>query len=223
MIIFDNVSKVYDNITALRNVSFSIEKGEYAFVTGPSGSGKSTLLKLIYLAEKPDKGRIRIGNWDTASIKESSIPFLRRTIGVVFQDFKLFENRTVFDNIAIALRIKGIRSSLIKEKVLESLKLVNLRHKINSYPSSLSGGEQQRITIARAIVIEPTVLLADEPTGNLDPDSTAGIMKIFKKINSRGTTVLIATHNRDLFRDTGNRVLRLDDGNLVSDEIRLKV
>ena len=218
MIRFNNVTKVYDNITALRNTSFHIEKGEFIFVTGPSGAGKSTLLKLIYLAEKPDEGSINIVRWDTDSLKASSIPYLRRNIGIVFQDFKLLENRTIYDNIAIALRIRGYSEGEIKERVHEALRLVNLRHKVSDFPVSLSGGEQQRITIARAIVGEPTVLLADEPTGNLDPDNAAGIMNIFKKINAKGTTILIATHNRELFRNTGLRVLRLDNGNLVSEE-----
>lgn len=219
MIQFLNVTKDYDNQTALRNITFSIDKGEMVFVTGPSGSGKTTLLKLIYLAEKPDKGNISIAGWETDQLKESSIPFLRRNIGVVFQDFRLLANRNVFENIALVLRIRGVREKEIKTKVYDSLKTVNLRHKSDGVPNSLSGGEQQRVVIARAIVDEPTVLLADEPTGNLDPDTTVGIMKTFKNINAKGTTVLVATHNRGLFRNTGRRVLRLDTGNLVGEEI----
>ncbi|RMG75065.1 MAG: ATP-binding cassette domain-containing protein, partial [Nitrospirae bacterium] len=142
----------------------------------------------------------------------------RRNIGVVFQDFKLLENKTVYDNIAIALRIRGVGEREIRERVHEALKLVNLRHKADNLPSALSGGEQQRVTIARAIVGEPTVLLADEPTGNLDVDNAAGIMKIFSEINAKGTTILFATHNRDLYRNTGKRVLKLDSGNLVYDD-----
>jgi len=219
MIRFDNVTKIYDNITALRNVSFTIEKGEFVYITGPSGAGKTTLLKLIYLAEKPDNGEISIVNFDYDILKEEkAIPVVRRNIGVIFQDFKLLNNYTVYDNIAIALRIRGFKESEIKESVYEALKLVNLAHKSKSYPSTLSGGEMQRITIARSIVGEPTILLADEPTGNLDADNAAGIMRIFKEIHSKGTTVLFATHNRDLFRNTGMRVLRLDSGNLVSDD-----
>ncbi len=218
MIGFNQVTKIYDNITALRNVTFSIEKGEFVFITGPSGAGKSTLLKLVYLAERPDEGSINIAGWDTETLKEKAIPYLRRNIGIVFQDFKLLYNKTVYDNIAIALRIRGIKEAEIKDRVHEVLKMVNLRHKTDSYPRELSGGEQQRITIARAIVGEPTVLIADEPTGNLDVDNTAGIMRIFREINAKGTTILFATHNRDLFRNTGLRVLRLDNGNLVSDE-----
>jgi cell division transport system ATP-binding protein len=218
MIHFENVSKSYDNQTALRNITFSIERGEMAFVTGPSGSGKSTLLKIIYHAEQPEDGTISISGWETAEIRESRIPYLRRNIGVVFQDFRLLQNKTVYDNIAIALRVRGIGERNIKAMVAESLKVVGLRHKSDSYPLALSGGEQQRVVIARALVGEPMILLADEPTGNLDPDTAAGIMRTFKDINARGTTMLVATHNRELFRNTGKRVLRLDGGNLVAEE-----
>ncbi|RMG02878.1 MAG: cell division ATP-binding protein FtsE [Nitrospirae bacterium] len=217
MISFNEVTKVYENITALRKITFTIEKGEFCFVTGPSGAGKSTLLRLIYLEEKPDEGNIRIAGWDSNRLKNSAIPYLRRNIGIVFQDFKLLRNRNVYDNIAIALRIRGVPEREIKERVHEALKLVNLRHKTDSYPDMLSGGEQQRVTIARAIVGDPTVLIADEPTGNLDVDNTAGIMRIFREINAKGTTILFATHNKELFRNTGLRVLTLDGGNLVSD------
>lgn len=217
MITFDNVTKSYGNVTALRNLSFTVRKGDLTFVTGPSGSGKSTLLSMIYRAERPDSGSVSVAGWNTAFLKESSIPYLRRKIGVIFQDFKLLEKRTVFDNIAIALRIRGVSSWRLKERVYEALKLVNLREKIQSYPEALSGGEQQRITIARAIVGEPSILLADEPTGNLDPDTAAGIMELLGKINSKGTTTLIATHNKSLFMNTGARVIRLAGGNLILD------
>jgi cell division transport system ATP-binding protein len=219
MIQFREVTKIYDNITALRRVSFSIGKGEYVFVTGPSGAGKSTLLKLIYLAEKPDEGSISIAGYSTNTLKERAIPYLRRNIGVVFQDFKLLENKTVYDNIAVALRIRGVGEKEIRERVHEALKMVNLRHKADNLPSALSGGEQQRVTIARAIVGEPTVLLADEPTGNLDVDNAAGIMKIFNEIHAKGTTIVFATHNRDLYRNTGKRVIKLDSGNIVYDDM----
>jgi len=218
MIQFQKVSKHYDNQTALRDITLSIEKGDMAFITGPSGSGKTTLLKLIYLAEKPDEGTISIGEWETGKIKESDIPLVRREMGFVFQDFRLLDNRNVFDNVALALRIRGVDEKELKSRVLESLKSVNLRHKTDSYPSTLSGGEQQRVVIARAIVSDPTIILADEPTGNVDPDTAAGIVKVFKEINIKGTTVLIATHNRELYRDTGRKVLRLDSGNLVGEE-----
>jgi cell division transport system ATP-binding protein len=218
MIRFQKVSKHYGNQTALRDITFSVEKGEMAFITGPSGSGKTTLLKLIYLAEKPDEGTISIGERETGKIIESDIPTVRRNMGFVFQDFRLLDNRNVFDNVALALRIRGVDEKEVKTRVFESLKSVNLRHKTDSRPAALSGGEQQRVVIARAIVSEPAIILADEPTGNVDPDTAAGIVKTFKDINIKGTTILIATHNRELFRNTGRKVLRLDNGNLVGEE-----
>ena len=219
MIHFSNVTKFYEKQAALKNITFSIEKGEMVFMTGPSGAGKSTLLKIIYFSEKPDEGSVTIAEWDLSKLKESSIPFLRRNIGVVFQDFRLLDNRNVFDNVAIALRIRGMLDSEIQDWVMEILKMVNLRHKADSFPRALSGGEQQRVVIARAIVGEPTILLADEPTGNVDPDTAAGITRLFKDINARGTTVVIATHNRELYRNTGRRVFRIDGGNMVGEEI----
>lgn len=219
MIHFSNVTKFYERQAALKNITFSIEKGEMVFMAGPSGAGKSTLLKIIYLSEKPDEGSVTIAEWDLSKLKESNIPFLRRNIGVVFQDFRLLDNRNVFDNVAIALRIRGMLDSEIQEWVMEILKMVNLRHKADSFPQALSGGEQQRVVIARAIVGEPTILLADEPTGNVDPDTAAGITRLFKDINAKGTTVVIATHNRELYRNTGRRVFRIDGGNMVGEEI----
>ena len=219
MIHFQNVTKEFDNQTALRDISFSIDKGQMVFLTGPSGSGKTTLLKLIYLAERPSSGEIIIDEWGTARIKESLIPFVRRNIGIVFQDFRLLENRTVFENIALALRIRGISEKETKTRTYDALKTVNLRHKSDSYPKTLSGGEQQRVVIARAIVTEPVILLADEPTGNLDPDTAEGVMKTFKNVHAKGTTILVATHNRELYRNTGKRILRLDSGNLAGEEI----
>lgn len=218
MIYFHDVSKHYDNHTALRKLTFSVEKGEMAFITGPSGSGKSTLLKLVYRAETADEGSIRVMDWSLNTLKDSDIPLLRRHIGVVFQDFRLLDNRNIFDNVAFALRIRGVEERELKARVFDTLKIVNLRHKSDSYPPSLSGGEQQRISLARAIVADPTIILADEPTGNVDPDTSAGIIRTFKDINARGTTILIATHNRELFRNSGRRVLRLDFGNLVGEE-----
>jgi len=219
MIYFKDVSKHYDTHTALRKVTFFIEKGEMAFITGPSGSGKSTLLKLIYMAERPDEGNITISDWEVDKIRESHIPALRRTIGVVFQDFMLLNNRNVFENVALALRIRGANEKELKPKVFDALKIVNLRHKADCYPYALSGGEQQRVSIARAIVSEPIIILADEPTGNVDPDTSAGIIRTFKDINARGATILIATHNRELFRNTAKRVLKLDFGNFVGEDI----
>ncbi len=219
MIHFTGVTKDYDNITALKNLTFSVGKGEMVFITGPSGSGKTTILKLIYYAERPDKGTISVAGWDTEQLKESSIPFLRRNIGVVFQDFRLLDNRNVFENVAVALRIRGVKEREIKSRVYETLKSVNLRHKADAYPMRLSGGEQQRVVISRAIVAEPAVVLADEPTGNLDPVTADGVMKTFKDIHAKGTTIVIATHNRELYKNSGKRVLKLDTGTLVGEEI----
>ncbi len=219
MIIFQNVSKYYDFHTVLRNINISIQKGEMAFLTGPSGAGKSTLLKLMYMAEIPDEGNILIEDLDIGSMKMSQIPLLRRNIGVVFQDFKLIRNLNIFDNVALALRIRGVAEKETKALTSEALKKVNLRHLADSYPKSLSGGEQQRISIARAIVAEPLVLLADEPTGNLDPGTALDIIRLFRDLNSQGTTIMIATHNRELFRGTGKRVLKLDGGSLVGEEL----
>jgi len=219
MIHFQNVTKNYENQTALKDISFSVDKGEMIFLTGPSGSGKTTLLKLIYLAEKADNGEITIADWELSRLKESSIPFVRRNIGIIFQDFRLLENRTVFENIALALRIRGIGEKETKIRTYDALKTVNLRHKSDGYPRTLSGGEQQRVVIARATVSEPTILLADEPTGNLDPDTALGVARIFKDIHAKGTTIIIATHNRDLYRNTGKRVLQLDSGSLTGEVI----
>lgn len=219
MIQLHNVTKEYDDHAALRDITMSIERGEMAFLTGPSGSGKTTLLKLVYAAEKPDAGAISVAGWETGQLKESSIPLLRRNIGVVFQDFRLLDNRNIFENVAIALRIRGVGEKEIKSRVNETLKEVNLRHKSDAYPKALSGGEQQRVVIARAIVAEPAVVLADEPTGNLDPATAADVMKTFKEINARGTTILIATHNRELFRHTGRRVFTLNSGAVVAEEL----
>lgn len=218
MIHFRDVSKYYDTNTAIRNIALSIEKGEMVFITGPSGAGKTTMLKLIYAAEMPDSGGVSIAEWDTERLKGRSIPKLRRNIGVVFQDFRLLFNKNVFDNVALTLRVRKTPERDVKPLVLEALRMVNLRHKVDSFPSGLSGGEQQRVVIARAVVGDPFIILADEPTGNLDPDTAAGIMRLFKEINARGTTILIATHNRDLFRNTGKRVIRLDGGNMVGEE-----
>jgi len=219
MIEFRDVSKHYENHTALRSVSFSIQKGELVFITGPSGSGKTTLLKLIYRAEKPDEGRISVDRWNVERIKEADIPLLRRSIGVVFQDFRLLGNLKVFENIALSLRIRGLNDRDLKARVFDALKIVNLRHRADSFPETLSGGEQQRIAIARAIVSEPTIILADEPTGNVDPETSLGIMNTFKDINARGATILVASHNRELIRQTGRRVLKLQNGDFIGEEI----
>ena len=219
MIQLSNVSKYYDNEAVLKDISFFVDKGDLVYITGPSGAGKTTLLKLIYRAEKPDEGSIHVAGWDVGELKQSTIPYLRRNIGVVFQDFKLLFNRNVFDNAALALRIHGLHPNEIKETVNEVLKDIGLRHKAHEFPQHLSGGEQQRVVIARAMVSKPTVLLADEPTGNLDPDTAQMIIKLFKEINARGTTVVIATHHSDLFNNTGRRVIHLKGGELIKESI----
>ncbi len=213
MITFNNVSKCYDNLTVLRNITFQIQKGEMVFVTGPTGSGKTSLLKLILLAERPDEGEIKVGNFNLTSLRESEIPYLRRNIGIIFQDFKLIDNMTVFDNVALSLRIRKAKD--IKNLVFDALKKVHLRHKADSYPKILSGGEQQRVAIARAIAAKPELMLADEPTANLDPNTATAIMQLITEINLQGTTVIIATHYRELFRNTWKRIFRLDEGNLT--------
>lgn len=219
MIEFRDVSKHYENHTALRKITFSIQKGEMVFITGPSGSGKTTLLKLIYRAEKPDEGRISVANWNVDRLKEADIPLLRRSIGVVFQDFRLLANMKVFENVALSLRIHGLNDRELKARVFDALKIVNLRHRADSFPDTLSGGEQQRIAIARAIVSEPSIILADEPTGNVDPETSIGIMNTFKDINARGATILVASHNKELIRQTGRRVLKLLNGDFLGEEI----
>ncbi len=219
MIHFEGVSKVYEAQLALKEITLSIERGELAFITGPSGAGKTTLLKLIYGHERPDKGRLTVGNFDLSIISQKDIPHLRRQIGIVFQDFRLIDTKTVFENVAIPLRIRGLNDRELRDFVFESLRLVNLRHKIDAFPPTLSGGEQQRVAIARAIVAEPQILLADEPTGNLDPENTRAIMEIFKEINVRGTTVVIATHNPELYTHSGRRVFKLHEGCLTGVEI----
>ncbi len=219
MISFRNVTKYYEDQPVLKNLNLSVSKGEMVFLTGPTGAGKSTLLKLLYAAELPDEGEISVGDFLIGKVPPSNIPNLRRSIGVVFQDFKLLENLTVYDNVALALRVRGRKEREIKGLVQEALKNVHLRHKADCYPLSLSGGEQQRVVISRALVSEPQVLLADEPTGNLDPDTSMHIAKLFYEANIHGTTIVIATHNRDLYRNTGKRVIRLDNGVLLGEEI----
>ncbi len=214
MVRFENVSKTYDGQQALSGVDFEAGRGELLFITGASGAGKSTLLKLIYRAIRPDEGTITVNGAAINGMGARHVPGLRRSIGVVFQDFRLLSGKTIYENVALAMRIRGAAERALKPQVMETLKMVGLRHKADCFPDTLSGGEQQRAVIARAIVAEPVLLLADEPTGNLDPDTSAGIMRIFKDINARGTTVIIATHNRDLYTGTGRRIMRLASGKI---------
>lgn len=219
MIRFSNVSKSYDKEQILKNLTLSIERGELAFITGPSGAGKSTLLKLIYCSELPENGQITVADWTVSKLKQKTIPFFRRNIGIVFQDFKLLETKTVFDNIALVLRIHGMNTKAIRASVMNILKEVKISHKANVFPQYLSGGEQQRVVVARAMVTKPMLLLADEPTGNLDIDNEMTIMKLFREINAKGTTVLIATHNERLYTGSGRRVLFIND-NYIDKEIK---
>lgn len=212
-----HLTKVYDDRDILRDVNLQVANGEFIFLVGPSGAGKSTLLRMIYMDEAPNDGQVIVGNYVSTKIKRRQIPMLRRKIGVVFQDFKLLDDRTVFENVAIAMRVTGESNFNIKKNVIQVLTQVGLYHKRYDRPRKLSGGEQQRIAIARAIVNHPLILLADEPTGNLDPDVTREILQLLLRINSSGTAVLMATHNHQLVKNFGQRIIHLRDGNLVED------
>jgi len=221
MIVFEDVQKVYEpHVTALDGVSFTIEKGEFVFVVGASGSGKSTVVRLILKEIAATQGRILVGGRDLARLKRSKVPLLRRNVGCVFQDFKLLPNRTAFENIAYALRVQGQSTGQTRKKVPEVLTMVGLAHKMNSRPEELSGGEQQRVSIARAFVNHPPLLVCDEPTGNLDPDTSVGIMQLLYRINRTGTTILMVTHDREMVDKMRKRVIALEDGRLVRDERR---
>jgi cell division transport system ATP-binding protein len=221
MIVFEDVTKVYEpGVTALQRVSFTIEKGEFVFVVGASGSGKSTVIRLILKELEPTEGRIVVGGRDLGRLKRSKVPLLRRNVGCVFQDFKLLPNRTAAENIGYALRVQGQSSAEIRKKVPEVLNLVGLSHKMNSRPEELSGGEQQRVSIARAFVNHPPLLVCDEPTGNLDPDTSVGIMQLLYRISRTGTTILMVTHDREMVDKMRRRVIALEGGKLVRDERR---
>jgi cell division transport system ATP-binding protein len=211
MIKISDVTKAYDKEPILKNLTLNVERGELSFITGPSGAGKSTLLKLIYCSEQPDNGQITVADNVLNRMKQKAIAAFRRNIGIVFQDFKLLDNKTVFENVALALRVRKMNPKAIRSYVTNVLKEVNLSHKAKVLPPYLSGGEQQRVVVARAMVTKPMLLLADEPTGNLDNDNEQTIMKLFREINARGTTVLIATHNESLYTGSGRRVLIIKD------------
>jgi cell division transport system ATP-binding protein len=215
------VTKIYEpNVHALRDVSFVIDKGEFVFVVGASGSGKSTIIRLLLKELEPTQGRIIVGGRDLARLSRRKVPYLRRNVGCVFQDFKLLPNRTTAENVAYALKVQGESRSAIRNKVPEVLGLVGLTHKMNSYPDELSGGEQQRVSIARAFVNQPPLLVCDEPTGNLDPDTSVGIMQLLYRINRSGTTILMVTHDREMVDKMRKRVIALEDGVLARDERR---
>jgi cell division transport system ATP-binding protein len=221
MIVFEDVTKIYEpNVAALRDVSFVIEKGEFVFVVGASGSGKSTIIRLLLKEIEPTGGKIVVGGRDLTRLKRSKVPLLRRNLGCVFQDFKLLPNRTAAENVAYALKVQGEGRNAIRKKVPEVLTLVGLSEKMASYPDELSGGEQQRVSIARAVVNHPPLLICDEPTGNLDPDTSVGIMQLLYRINRAGTTILMATHDREMVDKMRRRVIALEDGRLARDERR---
>lgn len=219
MIEFKNVSKKYGTGTvAVDNANFIIEKGEFAFLIGDSGSGKSTMIKMMLKEEEPTSGNIIINGRDITKIKPSKVPYLRRSMGIVFQDFRLLPDKTVYDNVAFAMYVVRASQKHIKRQVPMVLSLVGLSQKAKMYPNELSGGEQQRVALARAIVNNPSMLIADEPTGNLDPNTAWDIMELLNDINLRGTTVVVATHAKDIVDRMNRRVIRIDHGNIVRDE-----
>lgn len=218
MIEFRNVSKIYNtDFEALRNVSLHVSSGEFVFIVGSSGAGKSTFMNLLLKETQPDEGVIFVNSKDISKIKPKQIPYYKRQFGVVFQDYKLLNDLTVFDNVAFAMQIVEASKKEILNSVNTALNLVHLNNKANSYPDSLSGGEQQRIAIARALVNNPTIFVADEPTGNLDANNAIEIIKILNEINRRGTTVLVATHNKEIVNQLQKRVVRLDSGKVIAD------
>src|SRR5690625_1735701 len=219
MIVMNDVHKTYANgVTAVNGISISIEQGEFVYIVGPSGAGKSTFIRLIYREEVPTKGEIKIHNMELSKLKQKEIPYFRRQIGVVFQDFKLLPRLTVYENVAFALEVIEMPPDKIRDRVMEVLDLVGLKHKARSFPNELSGGEQQRVSIARAIANYPKIIIADEPTGNLDPDTSWTIMRILEEINMRGTTVIMATHSKEIVNSVKKRVIAIENGMVVRDE-----
>jgi cell division transport system ATP-binding protein len=220
MIEFKNVSKIYEDtgVCALDDVSFFIDKGEFVFLVGPSGAGKSTLTKLLIKETEPNNGEITVNGFDLRNLPKNKVPYLRRSIGMVFQDFRLLPNKTVYENVAFAMQVIGASRGEIRRNVPNVLSLVGLAHKAKMKPGQLSGGEQQRVSLARALVNKPPVIIADEPTGNLDPDTANEIMQLLVEINKRGTTMIVATHAKNFVDDMHKRVLAIENGNLVRDE-----
>lgn len=210
--------KYHRSTTALRDINVSVNPGEFVYIVGPSGAGKSSFIKLLYREEKVSAGTLKVGEFNLTKMKKRQIPILRRSIGVVFQDYKLLPKKTVFENVAYAMQVIGEKPREIKKRVPEALELVGLKHKMRSFPDQLSGGEQQRVAIARAIVNNPKVLIADEPTGNLDPEISWEIMQLLERINLQGTTVLMATHNKQIVDNLRHRVIAIEEGRIVRDE-----
>ena len=216
MIEIHRLSKQYNRaVFALRELSLTIDKGEFLFLTGSSGAGKSTLLRLLLREDLPTEGSIKVGGRDLSELSRDQVQSYRRTVGFVFQDFRLIPRLTVFQNVAFVMRVIGVAVPVQQRKTFHVLKWVGLQHRMNAFPEQLSGGEQQRVAIARALVNDPQVILADEPTGNLDPDLSLEIMNLFREINARGTTVVVATHDRELIRRVGRRSITLDHGRMV--------
>ena len=215
------VWKTYPNgVMAINGIDVSISKGEFVYVVGPSGAGKSTFIKLMYREEKPTQGTVVVNGYNLGSIKEKRIPIFRRSLGVVFQDFKLLPTLSVYENVAFALEVIEESPSHIKRNVMKVLDIVKLKNKARFFPHELSGGEQQRVAVARAIVNNPAILIADEPTGNLDPDTSWEIMRILEEINNRGTTILMATHNKEIVNTIRKRVIAIEGGRIARDEVR---
>ena len=222
MIIFQNVTKIYeDRVIALNDATFHINKGEFVFITGPSGAGKSTLTKLITHEEAPDSGRITVADFDVTSLPPKKIPYLRRSMGIVFQDFRLLPKKTVYENVSFAMEVVGASSRQIRRRVPDVLSMVGLTNKAKSYPDQLSGGEQQRVGIARALANKPHILIADEPTGNLDNDTAWEIMSIIDQINKQGTTVLMVTHAQNIVDEMQKRVISIENGIVTCPEEEL--
>lgn len=209
-----NVTVAFDNLKVLNKINFTLGTGEFCYVIGRTGAGKSSFLKLLYSDIKPDEGLIRVADYEVSSLNDRNVPFLRRRLGIVFQDFQLLPDRSVYENVAFALRVTGQNKRFIKNRVLEVLGLVGLSHKRNAMPNDLSGGEQQRVVIARALANEPRLLLADEPTGNLDPAASSSIMELLKQINNRGMAVLMVTHDYDMVRRYPFRTVQIKEGKL---------
>lgn len=219
MLVMNDVSKVYEGgSVALQDVNVHIEPGEFVFVVGPSGAGKSTFIKMLFREVLPTTGSIFVNGMDILSLSPKEIPFMRRQLGIIFQDYRLLPDRTVYENVAFAMQVIEAPHRKIKRQVMNMLDLVGLRHRANAYPNELSGGEQQRIAIARAIVNDPVFVIADEPTGNLDPETSWDIMEIFKEINDTGTTIVMATHDKEVVDAMGKRVIAIEHGRIVRDE-----